>query len=72
MDQQKRKADLTPEVQALKDKMDKVPNVDMSYQDMYLIDIELRKHYSEDRDSFMVKMITNVDKHLNHTFDHLE
>ena len=63
---------MTPEVQALKDKMDKVPNAEVSYQDMFAIDKNLRKHYVGDRDSFMLKMIANVDKHLNSTFDYLD
>jgi RNAse (barnase) inhibitor barstar len=39
---------------------------------MYYIDKQLRQHYNEDRDSFMVRMITNVDKQINITFDHLD
>jgi len=52
--------------------MDSVPNAVVSYQDMFIIDKKLRQHYTEDRDSFMVRMITNVDKQLNSTISHLE
>ena len=62
-------AGLTQEVLDIKDKIGQAPNV--NYTDMFIIDQKLQQHYNEDRDSFMMRMISNVNHKLVQSFEDL-